>query len=142
MPPARFLSALTTQCVDGTLASGRGVWRVVWQFRFYSAILDRVIVVERGFLTDYASVPRWPVLYFLFGDTCHEAAVIHDWLFHHHEVCDESTANRVLLEAAKAARIPRWRRLGLYLGVVLGGRSSWVEDGLGTGHAITGGRIV
>ncbi|WP_161968944.1 DUF1353 domain-containing protein [Aquitalea magnusonii] len=77
--------------------------------RYRSDLLGHVITVEPGFLTDYASVPRVPVLYLLFGDTTHKAAVIHDWLFHHHEVCDEATANLVLLEAAKVTRIPAWR---------------------------------
>jgi len=90
----------------------------------------------------YASVPRVPVAYRLFGDTTHAAAVIHDWLYHHHEVCDEATTNRVLLEAAKVAKIPRRRRLGIYLGVKIGGESSWEEDGRGNGHQLVNGVIV
>ncbi|PXX38859.1 DUF1353 domain-containing protein [Aquitalea magnusonii] len=137
-----FLSELTATCIDDTAASGRGIWRVDKPLRYRSDLLGHVITVEPGFLTDYASVPRVPVLYLLFGDTTHKAAVIHDWLFHHHEVCDEATANLVLLEAAKVTRIPAWRRLGIYLGVKLGGESSWEEDGRGNGHAIIDGVIV
>ena len=93
-------------------------------------------------MTDYASVPRLPFIYCLFGDSSHSSAVIHDWLYHHHEVCDEQTANKVLLEACKAEGIPAWRRLGIYLGVKLGGESSWEEDGRGNGHQLVGGVIV
>ncbi|MBA4707315.1 DUF1353 domain-containing protein [Aquitalea aquatica] len=137
-----FLSELATVLVDDTAAGGRGIWRVVQPFVYQSDILGKTITVEPGFLTDYASVPRVPVLYLLFGDTTHKAAVLHDWLYHHHEVCDEATANLVLLEAAKIARIPRWRRLGIYLGVKLGGSSSWEEDGRGNGHQLVDGVIV
>ncbi|MYM89560.1 DUF1353 domain-containing protein [Rugamonas sp. FT82W] len=126
---AAFLSPLVTECVDDLAAGGRGIWRVMQPFRYYSAILDRLIEVEPGFLTDYASVPRLPVLYLLFGDTSHKAAVIHDWLYHHHEVCDEATANRVLREASVADGIPAWRSLGIYLGVQIGGAPSWRADG-------------
>lgn len=137
-----FLTELSVTCVDDLAASGRGIWRVDEPFRYWSDLLGRRIVVEPGFLTDYASVPRVPLAYLLFGDTSHKAAVIHDWLFHHHEVCDEQLANRVLLEACRAEGIPGWRRLGIYLGVYLGGRSSWEEDGRGDGHTLMNGEIV
>ncbi len=137
-----FKTDLVTECVSDTAASGRGIWRVVQPFVYQSDILGRDIMVEPGFLTDYASVPRVPVLYLLFGDTSHRAAVIHDWLYHHHEICDEQTANRVLLEASTVEGIARWRRLGIYLGVVLGGTSSWEEDGASDGHQLVNGRVV
>ena len=137
-----FLSELTTTCIDDTAASGRGIWRVEQPFTYQSDILGKTITVEPGFLTDYASVPRVPVAYLLFGDTSHRAAVLHDWLYHHHEVCDEQTANRVLLEASKVEGIPAWRRLGIYLGVKIGGESSWEEDGRGNGHRLVDGVIV
>ena len=137
-----FLTELTATNVNDTAASGRGIWRVDKPFKYKSDLLGHVITVEPGFLTDYASVPRAPVLYLLFGDTTHKAAVLHDWLYHHHEVCDEATANLVLLEAAKVERIPHWRRLGIYLGVKFGGASSWEEDGRGNGHQLVHGVIV
>jgi len=137
-----FLSDLHVACVNDLDASGRGIWRITEPFKYWSDILKRRIVVEPGFLTDYASVPRVPLAYLLFGDTCHRAAVIHDWLYHHHEVCDEQTANKVLLEACKAEGVPAWRRLGIYLGVKLGGTSSWEEDGRGDGHRLVNGQII
>ncbi|MBB3213405.1 hypothetical protein FHW67_002697 [Herbaspirillum sp. Sphag1AN] len=139
---SQFLTELVTECIDDLAASGRGIWRIVEPLVYQSDVLGKTIVVEPGFLTDYASVPRLPLAYLLFGDTSHIAAVIHDWLFHHHEVCDEPTANLVLLEASRAEGIPAWRRLGIYLGVKIGGRSSWEEDGLGNGHSIIAGRVV
>jgi len=137
-----FLTELHVSCVDDLAAGGRGFWRIEKPFQYWSDVLGRRITVEPGFLTDYASVPRVPLAYLLFGDTSHRGAVIHDWLFHHHEVCDEQTASKVLLEACKAEGIPAWRRLGIYLGVYLGGASSWEADGYGNGHAIIDGVIV
>jgi len=142
MMAAQFLTPLRDECVDDLACDGRGIWRILFALSFYSAILGRVITVEPGFLTDYASVPRWPLTYWLFGDTSHLAAVLHDWLFHHHEVCDEATANKVLMEAMMVEGIPACRRAGIYAGVALGGKSSWEEDGKGNGHTIVDGRIV
>lgn len=138
----RFLSELATVLVDDLACSGRGIWRVTVPLQYQSDILGRMIEVELGFLTDFASVPRVPVAYWLFGDTSHRAAVIHDWLYHHHEICDERTANKVLLEAMEAEGIPAWRRTFIYLGVKIGGTSSWLEDARGIGHLIVDGRIV
>ncbi len=137
-----FLSDLETECVDDLANSGRGVWRVLVPFIYQSDILGKTIAVEPGFLTDYASVPRVPLAYLLCGDTSHKAAVIHDWLFHHHEVCDEQTANKVLLEAMEVEGIPAWRRWMIYAGVYIGGASPWAEDGKGNGHSIVDGQIV
>ena len=136
-----FLTKLRTECVDDQACEGRGIWRVTSPFVYQSDILGKTITVETGFLTDYASVPRVPVAYLLFGDTSHLAAVIHDWLFHNHDVCDEPTANKVLREAMAVEGVPAWRRWGIYTGVTIGGESSWEEDGAGNGHAIVAGRI-
>jgi hypothetical protein len=139
---AGFFTNLQDECVDDLANSGRGIWKVLSPLSFQSDILDKTITVEPGFLTDYASVPRVPILYWLFGDTSHQPAVIHDWLYHHHEVCDEATANLVFFEAMKAEGIPTWRRYAMYLGVKFGGRSSWEEDGKSNGHSIVAGKIV
>jgi hypothetical protein len=139
---SKFLTDLETTCVNDLDASGRGIWRVNAPFVYQSDLLGKAITVEPGFLTDYASVPRVPVAYLLFGDTSHKAAVLHDWLYHHHEVCDEAMANQVLLEASAAEGITAWRRWGIYLGVKVGGQSSWEDDGRSDGHSLVDGQIV
>ena len=137
-----FLSLLSVECIDDTNNDGRGIWKVTKPFLYHSDILGRIIIVEKGFLTDYASVPRYPFLYWWFGDTSHRAGVIHDWLFHNQHVCDEKTANKVLLEASKCAGIPWYIRIPIYIGVTLGSASSYEEDSRGNGHSVIDGRIV
>ena len=44
-------------------------------------MLKDTITVPTGFFTDFASVPRMPFVFLLFGDVAHEAAVIHDYLY-------------------------------------------------------------
>lgn len=139
---AKFLSVLDASCIYPLANGGRGVWRIDKPLIFESKILNKRIEIEVGFLTDYASTPRLPFVYWLFGDTGKYESVVHDWLYHHHEVCDEATANLVLLEAAIAIGTPRWTRMGLYLGVEFGGKTSWEEDGRGDGHTFVDGRII
>lgn len=131
-----FLTKLVCECIDDLSNDGRGTWKVMEPFCYQSDVLKgRVITIEQGFETDFASVPRIPFAYWFFGDTAHESAVIHDWLFHHHEVCDEPTANSVLMEAMTVEGIPAWRRWGIYMGVKIGGYSPWVNDGASTGDS-------
>lgn len=50
---------------------------------FY-VLLEEVeeVVVPEGFITDFASVPRIPIVYLAVGNRGHKAAVLHDWLYH------------------------------------------------------------
>lgn len=91
---------------------------------YMSAIYGGKITVPTGFVTDLASVPRVPVIYMAFGDRAHREAVVHDYLYQTHLV-KKSVADRIFLEAMKARGKPLWVRWGMYLGVVLGGASSY-----------------
>ena len=39
------------------------------------------IIVPLGFRCDFASVPRLPIVFVLWGDRAHRAAVVHDYLY-------------------------------------------------------------
>jgi hypothetical protein len=62
-----------------------------------------MFVVPSGFITDYASVPRAPLTYLLFGGRGNAAAVVHDYLYQIHlpEV-GKATADNVFREALGA----------------------------------------
>jgi hypothetical protein len=79
------------------------------------------------FETDFASVPRVPVVYTLYGDRAHREAVIHDYLYRVDSVpvVSFSMANRVFLEAMKARGKPWHVRYPMYVGVCIGGCSSY-----------------
>ncbi len=56
-----------------------GVWELVSDLSFFWDEEDSVISVPRGFKTDFASVPRLPVIYLAFAHHAHIAAVFHDY---------------------------------------------------------------
>ncbi len=96
-------------------------------FRYLSDLAERTFTVPVGFYTDFASVPRVvPLIYACLGDTAHEPAVVHDWLYYS-AVTDRATADGVLLEAMKAWGMSRWRYYPIYWGVRVGGWSAWNE---------------
>ena len=106
---SRFLTKLQVEEIDD------GRWRLLANLA-YSSNLAGVVIVPAGFETDFASVPRVPVAYWLFGDVAHEAAVIHDYLYSTASV-PRRIADKVLLEAMEVTGIASWRRLPIYWAV-------------------------
>ena len=82
------------------------------------------IVVPAGFVTDFASVPRWPLTFLLAGDTAHAPAVVHDFLYGTRRV-RRATADLVFLEAMVLTGVPRWRRAAMWVAVRIFGWWRW-----------------
>lgn len=70
---------------------------------------EQVITVPKGFVTDFASVPRIPLVYSAFGNTGHKAAVIHDYLYS--IKYDRKEADKIFLDALKKHEHPIRARL-------------------------------
>jgi len=114
-PPAskaRFLSTLRTDRV-GLGSADRVLLGVL---AFESALLNRVVIVPTGFVTDFASVPRAPFTYWLFGGVADEAAVVHDFLYEKGLVARD-VADEVYLEALEACGVAKWRRRAMWAAV-------------------------
>lgn len=96
---------------------------------FKSAILgDQLITVPTGFISDYASVPRVPVAFEVFGGDIGDdaAAVVHDYLYSTGLVPRE-TADAVFREALKACGLSAWRAWAMWIGVRFGGESHYTN---------------
>ena len=91
-------------------------WRLLTPLEFSSSVLGRTVSVPAGYVTDFASVPRAPILYFLAGNTGNRAAVVHDYLCSTKEV-NRITADNVFYEALIASGVDEWRAKAMYLGV-------------------------
>lgn len=85
---------------------------------------DGIIRIAAGFVTDFASVPRVPIAYMLFGDRAHHESVPHDFIYQTH-IAPKSVADSLFLEAMKVRGKPWYIRYPMYEGVVLGGGSSY-----------------
>lgn len=92
--------------------------------QYKSALLGDIVTVPAGFVTDFASVPRIPFIYELFGDRAHHESVIHDFLYQTH-MTTKGIADSVFLEAMEARGKSRFIRYGMYYGVVIGGQKSY-----------------
>lgn len=117
---ARFISTLRTDRVD--FASADRV--LLAPLALSSTLLDRLVIVPEGFVTDFASVPRAPLTYWLFGGIGDEAAVVHDFLYETGAVTRD-LADLVYGEALEACGVARWRRAAMVLAVQLFGGSRY-----------------
>jgi hypothetical protein len=113
------------------------IWVLNKPLVYYSSLLKATITAPALFNTDFASVPRVPIFYMMFGDRAHREAVNHDLCF-----CKDAAdfivfddglkhdisfmqANGVFREAMKIRGKSFIVRQGMYLGVVLGGYFSF-----------------
>ena len=117
------------------------IWLVTKPLIYYSELLGQLITVPPWFETkepdpsedysffetDFASVPRVPVIYLAWGDRAHREAVLHDYLYRidSKPIVTYSQANNVFLEAMKSTGKPWYISYGMYYGVVLGGWGSY-----------------
>jgi hypothetical protein len=85
------------------------------------------ISVPRGFVTDFASIPRplWSIL------SPHgkysRAAIIHDYLYWKQE-CTREQADNILLIAMEESGVCNAQRKEIYAGVRVGGKSAWESN--------------
>ena len=115
---AKFLTDLVVEALSDD------TWQVVSALRYQSQILNNIIEVPAGFVTDFASVPRVPIVFEQFGDRAHHESVVHDWLYYTAST-SRKTADMVFLEAMKSRGKPWWICRGMYLGVRAGGWVAW-----------------
>jgi hypothetical protein len=118
---AKFLTPLRVERAAGS-DSG---WVLAAPLVYDSEVANRRITVPAGFATDFASVPRLPLAYWLFGAVADEAAVVHDYLYST-GACPRKLADDIFAEASAACGVAAWRRGPMWLGVRLFGGTHYV----------------
>lgn len=137
---AHFIGDLDVRLVDDTTNEGRGTWELLADFGFHSHAFLRDFITRRGMLTDFASVPRAPLIWLVAGDRGHKAAVIHDGLYREsphtttRDVADEVLREALICEGFSEEEADAW-----YFGVRVGGMAHWNDNiptiGVGTSSA-------
>ena len=111
---------ITELCVDLKPGSDK-IWIPRSPLIYDSDLVGR-IEVPTGFETDFASVPRVPIIYWLWGGRVHREAALHDYLFRKDSkpVVSFMVANAVFKEAMIVRGKPWYVVYPMYSGVVLG----------------------
>lgn len=121
---ARFLSPLQVVRAERALDKATpdaGAWVLTRPLVYESDTVGARITVPKGFRTDFASVPRLPLAYLLFGgDIGDAAATVHDFIYSR-AMFDRKTCDAVFREALKAEGVPAWKAGAMWFGVRLFG---------------------
>lgn len=103
-----------------------GLWTLDAPLSYDSDLAGSRITAPKGFITDFASVPRILGIYDLEGGKCNKAAVIHDWLYST-QVVSRETADKILREAIVASGYSQFTAAMFYAAVRIGGASHWKQ---------------
>jgi hypothetical protein len=95
---------------------------LIGELIYQSDLLGCNVVMPVGFQSDGSSVPRVPIIYEMWGNRAHKGGFLHDYLFRSDSVPVVSwmIANRLFLEAMKAAGHARYIRWPMFWGVCIG----------------------
>ncbi len=122
------MSIFTNALLVSPLSDGKS-WVIVGDFGYDIGEVgsSRKVVVERGFVTDFASVPRvlWWVLpkWGIYGN----AAVIHDWLYWDQQTTRKE-ADEILLEAMAVLHVSDLKKKAIYTAVRTFGGWAWKRN--------------
>lgn len=103
-------------------------WQVEREFTYYigKENSNEFIVVPKGFITDFASVPRGLWNIFPPDGEYTQAAVLHDYMYSENlfarKRCDE-----IFLEAMVVLNVPKWKRVLMFWAVRTFGGFCWKE---------------
>jgi len=115
-----FQNHLVAEKIAEANSGGRAEWRLREDLIYQSELVG-LIIVPSGYETDFASVPRLPLVYWLTGDTAHASAVVHDYLcsvWYPGDSISWRGAANVFEEAMKCEGVPTWRRWLMLNGVL------------------------
>ena len=102
---------------------------VLGDWAFYSERLGCWVTVEDGFVFDWDSVPRLPVIYLLFKGRMKEESCAHDWLLKVGKACGRAItrkeADRVMSDGMVAKGRKWYWRIPSYLAVRAGSWRAW-----------------
>lgn len=122
---------------------GRPLWETLAPLRYQSDRLGATLIIPAEFITDLASVPRWPLLWWAAGARGTRSAVIHDfayqfgfWWFLNgarwwQQYVERATADEIFWESLIAdpiAGVTRWRAWQMWAAVRMGGRGIWTNQ--------------
>lgn len=117
------MSSFTTPAI--VKIKGSYNFELVQDFEYY--ITDKngeKIVVPKGFITDFASVPRifWNVIPPI--GKYSKAAIVHDYMYDF-ALKTKKEADLIFYEAMEVLGVPKWKRLIMYWAVRVFGRGEY-----------------
>jgi hypothetical protein len=96
------------------------LWNLAGDLIYRSDLWSELIVVPKGFETDFASIPKWVPRWLFDPSGRHRSsAVVHDYLVRL-DGFDRKLADQIFLEAMALKKVKKWRRKAMYKFVRIG----------------------
>lgn len=105
-------------------------WVTVEDMEYIIGSTSERILIPKGFVTDFASIPQglWSLGLSPYGQYS-RAAVIHDYLYWA-QGCTRAQSDRLLVIAMKESKVGRFDEFAVYRGVDLGGGGAWNHNSI------------
>lgn len=115
-----FHTSLRTELINCTWFKSK--WKLTHPLIYttHATPTPELIYVPSGFITDFASVPRIPLVYVFAGSIGHAPSVVHDYLYATHKY-SKSLCDKIFYEALRCKNVNIVLASTLYIGVTLGG---------------------
>jgi len=119
------MSTFTTPLIVSPLDNGRD-WKLIGAFGYHIGTLEssEIISVPAGFITDFASIPRFLWSIFPPWGRYGKAAVIHDYCYRK-GLFTRKRSDKIFYEAMKVLKVPYWKRCAMYRAVRLFGSRAY-----------------
>jgi len=101
-----------------------GRWELLTPFAYSSVTMGVLVTAPVGFVTDFCSVPRLPLVYYLLGNTARRAGVIHDYIYQT-KLVPREFGDKLLLEMVRICGLSEFEAQQFYLAVRAVGRSHY-----------------
>ena len=109
-----FTTPLKVELIDDLANNGQGEWALLEPL-IYVDNKGYQHVVPSGFTTDFASVPRAPGVYAVFGNRAHRPAVLHDYYCRTaQDKRSRSRGDELFLEAMLGINMPFWQAWSMW----------------------------
>lgn len=102
------MSAFVTSLQVELVSESPKKWRLISPLIYQSDLTSQVLTVPAGFETNFASVPRLPLAYWLCGGIGDRAAALHDHLYTTGQLI-RVTCNALFREALLTCGVSAWR---------------------------------
>lgn len=124
---AHFTSNLVVEQLTEANNFDLATWQVMQPFGFESGLFGISINVPKGFTTDFASVPRVPIVFELDGDIAQDCAVVHDYMYATGCVA-RNLADLLLEEMMRVRNFRESQIMSIYLAVRLFGEAHYTTN--------------
>ena len=128
MKQSRFLDKMEVVKLDIKSRQGLPLYRVMNTARYYSESLDKVFTIPKGFVTDFATIPKLLQWLFPSGGEYKWECVLHDVFYDVTSVdITREEADNVFKGAMEASGIGWWKVWCLYNAVRVFGEGYFSE---------------